>query len=415
MSTGMAVLMILAIVTFAGGLLTLGALYLTHWLWLPTLLNYFAKRDLFVTTVEEGTGKWIMKSGRAWRFITASVDTDPIGDWDVSGWSKYKDGKRPDTHLYNAEGEESHWIEKLDKNLPGAMRWVGILPFIYKIHWYNFRWSVLRESMPLDSEDSLVNKRQLENNGKWVASFAKRINYIYLRDAVYYFELIGAETRGASEENSKDKSIGIAVNILMVVTMRVINPYRALFQVHDWLSSVFDILRPSIRSWVATKPFYEVIGKYEVSKWEHDIFLQTTGVPEDVAKKSGEVAVAIVNYIADTYGVRCKRIAFDDVIPPEVYSISTTLRASSEQDKVRIGTLAEAEANRLTIVAGGEAARIKLLAAAMNDPNGILVATLDAYEEMARTGGMTTVIGNNPTQLLIDSAGKAKKKEDDKK
>lgn len=400
MNTMMAILLIIAVSLLATMAIIAILLYATGPAWLSKLLYKFAERDLFVTTVEEGTGKWIMKSKMAWRFITSNAATDPYNDWDLT-----KEKGDPYS-LWNAECREAFWIEWIDRKLPGGMRWVGLFPWIYKIYWYNFRWSVLRENKPAPTEDGLVEEPRKLANGKWVASFAKRINYIYLRDAVYYFEIIGAQTKGASEKGSSDKSVGLAVKINIVPTIRVTNPYLALFRVHDWLSSVFDLMRPSIRSWIATVPFEDVIGKYEATEREHDAFLQQTGVPKEVASASGKPANTIVEYIEWSYGVRAKRIAFDDVITPEDYTNAVTKRAEAEQNKIRIETEAKAKANRLEIVARGEAARVTILAKALRDggDDARLTRTLEAFEEMGKSGNTIIIGGTDPVQILLQTA-----------
>ncbi|MGD1003734.1 MAG: SPFH domain-containing protein [Minisyncoccia bacterium] len=406
----MAVLLILAIVMCVVMAIAIIVAYFTYPFWLPALWYKLAVRNLFVTMVEEGTGKWIMKSKKAWRFITTSAATDPNNNWNVA-WDKRK--KKKWEGLWNENGRESPWVEWIDSKLPGGIRWVGILPFIYKIYWYNFRWSVLRESEPLDTEDSLVGKRELEN-GKWVASFAKRIDYIFLRDAVYYLELDEAQTRGSSDPKSKDKSVGITVKIYMVATIRVVNPYDTLFKVHDWLSSIFDLLRPSIRSQVSQLPFQDVVGKFEATKREYDLFLQTSVAPPESAaakiKRGRKPQPTIARYLEYAYGVRIKRIAFDDVIPPDGYTESVNKRAEAEQNRIRIHTEAAAEADRLKTTAVGEAARVSILTKAIKDggENARLVRTLEAYEMMGANGNTIVLGGEKPVQMLLETGKNTK-------
>jgi regulator of protease activity HflC (stomatin/prohibitin superfamily) len=418
MNLVMAVLLILAIVMCVVMAIAIIVAYFTHPLWLPALWYKLATRNLFVTMVEEGTGKWIMKSGKAWRFITTSVATDPASSalnpkngWNVAiavGMRKRKDTKWKG--LWNANGRESLWVEWIDGTLPGGIRWVGILPFIYKIYWYNFRWSVLRESKPLETEDGMVGEPRDLKNGKWVASFAKRIDYIFLRDAVYYLELDEAQTRGSSDPKSKDKSVGITVKIYMVATIRVVNPYDTLFKVHDWLSSIFDLLRPSIRSQVSQLPFQDVVGKFEATKREYDLFLQTAvALPESAAAKIKgglKPQPTIAEYLEYAYGVRIKRIAFDDVIPPGDYTKSVNLRAEAEQNKIRIHTEATAEADRLETTAKGEAARVEILTKAITagGDDARLVRTLEAYETMGANGNTIVLGGKKPVQMLLETS-----------
>jgi regulator of protease activity HflC (stomatin/prohibitin superfamily) len=411
MNLVMAVLLTLAVVMCVVMAIAIIVAYFTYPLWLPALWYKLAARNLFVTMVEEGTGKWIMKSKKAWRFITTSAATDPKNDWNVA-WDIKKEKKWKG--LWNVTGKESPWVEWIDSKLPDGIRWVGILPFIYKIYWYNFRWSALRESKPLTTEDGMIGEPRDLKNGKWVASFAKRIDYIFLRDAVYYLELDEAQTRGSSDPNSEDKSVGITVKIYMVATIRVVNPYRTLFLVHDWLSSIFDLLRPSIRSQVSQLPFQDVVGKFEATKREYDLFLQTTVAPPESAaakiKRGNKPQPTIAKYLEYAYGVRIKRIAFDDVIPPDEYTLSVNKRAEAEQNKIRIHTEAAAEADRLETTAKGEAARVKILTKAIADggEDARLVRTLEAYEMMGANGNTIVLGGEKPVQMLLETSKNTK-------
>jgi hypothetical protein len=394
------------------------ALGATYWLWGPWFLNQLAQRNYFVTIVEENTGKWIMRFGRAWRFVTSDPHKDPYPAFSTEGngekdvrWNIEKPlGTR---RLRNAEGEESWLVDFIDRHLlPGGMRWVG-LPFVYTVYRYNFRWSVLRESEPPPIEDSRVNFQKLPN-GKWEAVFAKNLDYIYLKDAVYFLKIIGAETRDADEEDaggtelkkdgkkkSRNESISMSLNVFMLATIRIIDPYRALFLIHDWLEATFDLDRPAIRKMIAGKTYAEVINKPEVAQREFDTFLKQTGIPEDLPAGSEQRPLPFGEYIECTYGVRQKRIAFDDVVPPEEYQKAATARASAIQRKIETITMAEAERDRQTIIADGEAQRIEKVTAVLRaDPIAMELRRLEALEHVGDNGNMVVVGGENANLLL---------------
>jgi hypothetical protein len=393
----------------------------SYWLWVPWLISVFAGNNFFITVVDEGTGKWIIKGarkkGRAWRFITSDRSTDPSPDfanpeksWDITETRQPKSAR-----LKNAEGEESWFVDWIDRILPGGIRWVG-LPFIYSIHKYNFRWDVLRQSRPGDGkdgsirEDGLVESTKLDND-KWVASFAKRLDYIYLRDAVYYFEVIDAEMKGVIKGGAdKDKTtlVSMPVDIYMLATIRIVNPYRALFVVHDWLETTFDLIRPNVRSWVAATSYEDVVGKPEVAERNYDTFLKGTNVAAALVP-AGVSAKSIGTYIEDTYGVREKRIAFDAVVPPAAYTTAAIERASAEQKKNTTITNAEADRDRQTIVAEGEANRIATVTAALAAGGDIALELrrLEALESVGEHGNMVVVSGKGAKMLI--NPGKDKK------
>lgn len=276
------------------------------------------------------------------------------------------------------------------------------------IYAYHFRWNVLRDAIPNpDDEDGMVGSPVKLRGGKYVLSFSKTLDYIFLRDASYYFGIRGAETRGANtaEEYKTDPSVGMTVDIDGTVTVRIVNPYKTLFRIHDWLQSSLNILEPAVRNWIANRPYQEVVGKKEAVQREFDAFL--------ISEEGKE----LLKYLEDSYGVRLKRVAFEDVLPPDEYTAATTKRAEAVQKALRIGTLADAKSKKTKTLAEGEAGAIKTIAEAeaarikmVNEAiqaggeTALALRTLEAYETMGENGNTVIVGGNNPVQMLIDSS-----------
>jgi regulator of protease activity HflC (stomatin/prohibitin superfamily) len=316
----------------------------------------------------------------------------------------------PEAKLRTAAGEGKHesWlIQWIDSILPGGMRWVGV-PWTYSIYEYNFRWRVLRESKPLDTEDSLVEAIQLESK-KWAVSFAKVLDYVFLRDTVYYFRVSKAETQGA-DNSAEDKSVGMAIAADLLATVRVVNPYSIFFVVHDWLESSLDLVRPSIRSWIANKPYQEINRKTESAQRTFDEFLK------NAPKEDGDEY--IIAYLEETYGVRYKRIAFDTVIPPDEYAAATTKRAAAVQEAVITVTVAGANAKRALIAAEaakqvaileaeGKAAGIERLTVAVRDggETALNIMAFETYAGIGANGNAVYVLGGGstpaPVQMLL--------------
>lgn len=375
------------------------ALVATSPFWYLLILNIFAERRFLVTTVEEGTGKMLMRYGRAWRFLMANPDDECDPNW----WIIPKGDEEAEEGLSDADREIKmgntqkkpsravRWIEA--HLLPSGMRWIGWGLFGYRIFEYNFRWSVLRASKPAPTEEGLVDVRSL-GNGKWVASFAKRIDYIFLRDAVYYAEVIDAETQEL-----------MSVDIRMVMTIRVVNPYLALFRVHDWLSSSTDLVRPSVRSWVKKQPYQDVVGKPEAAQWEYDVLLKQTDVSPSGQGNEGQTTANIkttAQYLTRSYGVRFKRIAFDEVNPPKEYADAATKALAADREKNRVLTLADAESGRIKRIAVAEAAATRLAARAFKD-GGEAAITARTIEALEKTNPV--LVGDQPVTMLINAVG----------
>ena len=401
----------------AVGALISFALAATYQVWLWAFLRLLARRKIIVVNVQEGTGVMVMQNGKAVRFLTADPGTDPDENWNLRQEDS-RDGSvsnlKTDPHRTKQRKLRglAAWI---DRNLlPGGMRWKGFAFMGYELYEYNFRWEVLRNSEPRDDEDGLVGKREIPG-GKWVASFAQHLDYIYTKDAVYYFEVLGAETKGTikadNNKKAEKRSVGMPVTIRGVETVRIVNPYLALIFIHDWAQSTFDLVLPSLRSWVANNYFEDIVGRVEAAQAEYDAFLQSTGLPPDQkVDTSAEQPVTPAHKVEISYGVRIKRVGFIDIAPPAEYTDASVRRAEAEQEAVRIQTLADAEAARIETVAVAEANRITTVNTAIKagGETALKLRELEALEELGRQGNVFVVNTLGGTPLI--NVGKTDKK-----
>lgn len=295
------------------------------------LIRFFAERNIFFTMVNEGSAKAIMKFGKFSRFVMAYEGyTFNMENWDVVPIEERDSKNQSLSQIAQLWPKKHPWFKRWF-GLGGA-KWVGI-PGIDEVYWYNFRWSTLRKTKASEDEEEFVSQRDI-GRGRYAVSFAKRIDYILLSDYVYYAELQGVETKEL-----------MPVDILMLLPIRIMNPYKSLFRVQKWLDATLDLVKPSVRAWIATQNIHEVVGKKEVTGHEHDVIL--TAQPEPKEAKPEEKKITLLpEYLVETYGVRVKRITFEEVIPPEDYSKAASRRAEAEQEAERIATLRDAEYGR---------------------------------------------------------------------
>jgi len=312
------------------------------------LVRFFAERNVFFTIVNEGSAKAIMRFGRfkclvmAYEGYAFNTKKGKGADaWEIISATEEKPKEKEEKTKEKKEKEEkdlslleiiNQWLAKhpgLKKLFGlGGVRWVG-WPGIDTVYEYNFRWSTLRETKASEDEEGFQSQRDI-GRGKNAVSFAKRIDYILLSDYVYYAELHGVET-----------SEMMPVDVLMLLPVRIMNPYKALFRVQKWLDATLDLIKPSVRAWIATKSVSEVVKKEEVTGHEYDVILQTK--PEVKGTKPEEEIALLSEYLVDTYGVRVKRVTFEEIVPPTDYSTAATLQAAANKEAERIGTLRDAE------------------------------------------------------------------------
>jgi len=308
-----------------------------------------AKRNLFWTIVQEGTAKAVLRFGKFEHLEVAYKGYELDEDQNV-----VKEG---------ASNGKSHQRS--------GLRWIGI-PWIYSVHSYGFRWVAFEQG---EQDGKLVQKT--------IPHEEKGLDYIILQDDVYYSFLRDAET--------KDK---VPVDVDLLLTIRVVNPYRAMFRVQNWLEATQNQFKPALRGFIATTDFDELISRKEGLAREIEELLQLgSGEGEGTAERT------IGEYLERHYGVRVKKVGLVRIDPAgergEIYQEAASKQWEAEKEKDRIEMLADAEVQRLERVYG---------TIARHGQTGEHVRTLEALER-AGQGGNTIIF---PLEILQKLFGKEK-------
>lgn len=287
----------------------------------------FVPRGWFFTIVPEGCCKAVMKMGKFQRLIIQWKGFKFDQEWNV------------------VPGEEHHPL--------GGLRWIGIPPF-YGVYNYYFSWT------GVDVDGSLVpHKKEL-------------LDYVLLMEDVYWCKISAAE----------DANL-LPLDVELLVTMRVVNPYRAMFKVQNWSEMVMNRLKPLFREYVASVSFKDLLLKKEEKKQEIFRHLRESGILEEFEKD---------------YGIKIKEggIEIKNVDPTQVEGMPSlrevTLRKYiAEQDRERIKVEALAEKDRLATVAEGEELRVKTVYSALQEFGdlGKLLRTLEALEKSPLAASLT--------------------------
>ena len=264
-------------------------------IFLPIVLVYFlAKNNIFFTIVQEGTAKAILKFGKFHKIIMIYTGYQLDANWEVrSENEKDKNGKD---------------IKFQPKPLRiGGLVWVGI-PFVHSVYRYNFTW---------------VSFEQREEGGKLVEKTVshteEKIDYILVQDDVYYSFIKEAETDGM-----------VPVDVDMLLTIGITNPYKALFRIQNWLEVTFNRAKPALRDFVRKSSFENLI------KQGADEFLEGTKVDEALKNE---------------YGVNLKKVGIVNIDPAgdkkAEYAEAATKEWLAQKDHAQIKTLADAEVDRM--------------------------------------------------------------------
>ena len=197
------------------------------------------------TQTDEGTAKAIRRFGAVRKMVMV--------------WEGYRfDGSEQGTKKWDVVKSKSvtdEFVTLLIGRLIGGLRFVGIR-WIDRVYKYQFRWQDL----------------ELSEGGEEKKFHDKNISYILIKYATYSTGIRSAETGRGTDETLPER---IPVDADFLITLRVKNPYKALFVAPpNWLENVLARLNALFRGWVGTKTVDELItlrGKEEEKKkrlWE---------------------------------------------------------------------------------------------------------------------------------------------------
>ena len=161
-----------------------------------------APKDMIFTFVKEATAIIVMRGDQFDKIIISYKDhvIDP-NTWDV----------------IERRGAKTGFF--------GGLKFWGIPPF-QKIGRYSQRWSHLLEDGTVKSHD-------------------EKLSYVLLKKDFYVFEIPITEKNAAQDIN------GISVDVKLVVPIRIVNPYEALFLPQRWLAAISGMIKPVLKRFVA--------------------------------------------------------------------------------------------------------------------------------------------------------------------
>jgi hypothetical protein len=219
---------------------------------------YFAPRNLFFSGIREGTAKMIMVGTKENpKFVRAAISYK--GFTFDENWNVILESKRKKWQSF---------IEYIEHILPGLI-FVGV-PGINWIWEYDFSWSSMTQ------DEKIKDKKEL-------------LDYIYVKKDIYVAKLKGAEV-GESM---------VPVDIILLLTIEVINPYIALFQVEKWLEIVINRIKVPIRDYISDQDDPRILIRQK--KALGDLFFNKLKESKDL------------EYFEEKVGVRVSKIETYDI------------------------------------------------------------------------------------------------------
>ena len=296
------------------------------------LVIYFAlaPRNLFFTFVREGTAKIIVRGDK---FEKALIQ------WE---------GR---TFQHQIPGEEK-WqvISGAESHLFGGLRYYGAWP-IFDVYIYDFQWTGVAE------------------DGKVIHHPKETLDYIILRDDIYWCEV----------EDAEDKKL-LPLSLELILTIAVVNPYKALFNIQNWLETVINRIQPAVRQIITTKSFEKwIVEKADLARI---IFLALQG--KDGNGNFDPTLTDLISEFRSLYGVDIQAFAVQEINPPEEQRQATLKKYLADQEAKGVVVSARAEAKKIIHLAEAERRRLETVFGQIQK-FGDLGPALRALEAMERS------------------------------
>jgi len=280
-----------------------------------------APRNLFFTFVKEGTAKIVVRGDKFEKVLIQWEEHTLNKDWNVVM------GKEPWHPL-------------------GGFRFYGFWP-IMDVFIYNFQWTGVKENGEIDPHPK------------------ETVDYILLKDDTYW----------AKVEKAEDAKL-LPLDVEIVLTIRIVNPYKALFRVENWLETVVNRTKPAVRDAITLKEYEELIkDKEAVGKTIYE-------------RLNGQ---RLLREFSGRYGVDLRKIEVKEINPPEKYRDDTLKTYLAEKEADQILVLAGARKQEAIILAEGEKIKIETVYGAIKPFRdlGKLLRSLEAMEKSPLAASVT--------------------------
>lgn len=191
----------------------------------------------------------------------------------------------------------------LIKKYLGGLKFYGIWPF-RDILIYDFGW---------------INRTQ---NGKIEIHPKETMDVVSLKDDVFAIEVEDAE--------GKDE---LHVNISLIITLRIVNPYKVSFVVQNWLETIINRIVPAVRN-----------------QYTKDTYSNWISGDEDLAERIMEALQGFLKKeFRERYGVEVRAIEVIDINPGQGYRKLTLKEFTAKQEEKVTVVNARAEAKRVEL------------------------------------------------------------------
>ena len=364
-------------------------------------LVYFAAQDKkFFTAPREGTAEFVMEGNRVRRMIAVWKGHHQLGLDDAKSAAVKDSTLNSIIEQYRiAPGEPTHgllyYLNPLNWMQSLGIYWIGLWPFI-KIYLYDFIWT--EEKVTEDGKIVPHTRRAIKKGG---TEEGGQTPFVKINDTNYFFVVNDVKTRD-----------GVPLKFILLVTIRVENPYKALFSGADWLERTGGAIRNmtircgGVRSYeevtASTPATLKVIGQNGVEEsitktLEEFIVMLGDGTSDVVQGKDVDLLTA---YGVCTIAAKIHEFDFADEDAAIEYRKATTQMYVAKQKGLGEQAEANGKAEAIKTLANAEEYRINKIyqpVAGDDKEARMKIRQLEALEKSGDKGGNTIVI---PDEVL---------------
>ena len=342
-------------------------------------ITVLAEKKIFFTAPKEGTAEFVMRSGTVDRLLMVFKHHYAEKDHDVIDERGPPPKPNPEVKGLLYYLNPVNWMEPL------GIYWIGIPPF-YTIHRYPFVWT---EEKVAEGGHIVPRLRQAIVGEEGLTS------KIYINDFNYYFTAISVESFDL-----------LPVSFVFVVTIRITNPYKALFSGKDWYQRTAGAISQMCISYAGKTAYKDMTaGKSAAVRM---LAVDDPSNPplrplKELIGMLGDKRFGLADgemNLHDKYGIKIVAVKIDSIAlgdkPGSTEILDITLKGyKGEQEGVAEAKKAKGEAEATLIRAEAEAQRIeKVYSPIAGEDMGerMKIRQLEAIEKNDEKGGKTIVI-----------------------
>lgn len=356
-------------------------------IYLPSLVKWLAEANILYTTVEEGQAKAIMCGEDFERFVM-SYDGYHLNHESLPG----HDPSQPDWEVLpdDPSAPKGFYDPRTEFQKRYGLYWIGWPWDNNKVYTYTFRWNETKtEAEGEDRGSEKIQPREAETD------------FVYVKDFIYVAVTTGAETKE-----------GLPTREQTNITVRITNPYKALFRTDGWMRRVMSPTNRIAREYVASKSYKDLLAATEAdTKTSYtDQLIDLTGkLPEDEDDAdekglSGKCGVTITAADLETIELTGShkseyQSAAGAAFTAEQTAIANVTAAMAEASQIQL--IGDAEAGVIRAKGSAEAEALKARAeVAQQSPEAMELARFDGLVEASKGNGTNTIWAHDPFRGL---------------